>query len=1214
MLKNLISLLIIFSVLISDGAWCIRPKPSQSIEDSERHHLPSSTPSIPISHKAEDSNPPDSATAVSLREMSVFLTMGSSAETQRLLPEPSPGSHSIHMDDETENEEEGEGLNSLELSFDTREESLGYGSIQDSLPPTRQNQILSPVSLPKGLVSHPFCNLSSLTIEDVPSLYPTVLELLSTVQGLQDGDLYQQKTARFLLKTYDPIVEGRLLHRQLIAGGLGGLAIAIGVCYSTIWLYVDLVTRLSSLEGVSTTIQTSLYYDDVIGDYVQWVLLADAGIRNAKTLSQLTAPSFSEFQEKRPLSYKIFFKSLELAVYTASCPAGAFLSYALSKAMFDRSDYSVGGPPLYSVILSFTPLALALFADDVLYFGTRLSNFLKNKFQDLYVHREDIKSLHAEKIRGKLIEEFKELEYFFLHLSEESLGQAFREILVSPSSFQMVDTSLSLSKAAESLRILRTLHHYHENDPERHLPSTSSLLHHFKKIPAWGLPLLATWGRSFIFYYIVNDVLEDIGLANDPLRMVLSIVVGGQVASLVQLKFEEQGIMHAFNKIFGNKEVQSRSSSVKTRFLSAGITLHSYFCGLWMTTPYAIVGIYATQGWGLGTRIACLIPTLLTAALGNSMAMEESSRDLSNFLHVLDLTAHPSCVSQQRNKLVTLAKSYRNIFETLDSELILRLNSLLTQGNLSVLSQNREYLDENGPLSVSRFLAQTLQLDQPQEVFGKKARRFLSYAQEFLTENKKASAQIIISSAAAVIIAVMGGGNYYNAFYLDEESDSTFLFITNPLQIDYFVPLLWLDALSRNMSVICKSLSPSTLEFEHPLGKIKRGTLILRKTLTYASACLPCLVPVVCYGRFDEWFTQFESDGLSLFDFFTTTPFVFMNALSFYGPHLSRYVEALPKWIVPPHYSLGSSAEQTRGRVVREFKNLKWWVAGLKEGDIHELYDKVLGSSLDELPATSEDRENFLAAKALRTLWVLRQYSIQNQAMMPDPEPEIARKALSKSMSWILPLVASGGRTFIYWYMFYHLFEFLGLENDAANMALSVVLGGVGSLFQGLVESEATEKAIYDLSGGKKIGEDTSHSLKRRVLRIGGKVHNLVMGAVYSIPFIGIGLLATEDWALWQRLCLLAPAVLSDTLKNMMMFNESIGGAAQFVDNTAAKLTSPSAGQKRNQLVALTRRYRQMFKRLHRDILMRLDEMLESVNEDKNDFDNFDAKFLPSDY
>lgn len=150
-------------------------------------------------------------------------------------------------------------------------------------------------------------------------------------------------------------MKGKLLPKQLMAGGLAGLMIGTLVGYSTTWLYVDFVTRLSSLEGISTTIQTSLYYDDVIGDYVQWVLLADAGVRNAKTLSQLTAPSFSKFQENKPLPYKIFFRGLEVAVYTASCPAGAFLSYALSKAMFDRSDYSVGGPPLYSVILSVQP-------------------------------------------------------------------------------------------------------------------------------------------------------------------------------------------------------------------------------------------------------------------------------------------------------------------------------------------------------------------------------------------------------------------------------------------------------------------------------------------------------------------------------------------------------------------------------------------------------------------------------------------------------------------------------------------------------------------------------------------------------------------------------------------------------------------------------------------------------------------------------------------
>src|SRR3990167_9439400 len=56
-------------------------------------------------------------------------------------------------------------------------------------------------------------------------------------------------------------------------------------------------------------------------------------------------------------------------------------------------------------------------------------------------------------------------------------------------------------------------------------------------------PLIATVGRSIVFWYVIDSVCGVVGLDEDSLaRLLISVAIGGGVASLIQLKFESDSI------------------------------------------------------------------------------------------------------------------------------------------------------------------------------------------------------------------------------------------------------------------------------------------------------------------------------------------------------------------------------------------------------------------------------------------------------------------------------------------------------------------------------------------------------------------------------------------------------------------------------------------------------------------------------------------------
>lgn len=1210
MLKKILSYLIIFSILLPPESWGMKSNAFPISDDGGR----GKSHRLSVSKRAVDS--PRSGGTFSLKDMSSFIRAGSSlgSEGDYLLGNPTIQSYGRAEETEIDASALGEGGLAWHTSGDDVEGAIfsdggAYQEESDMVPGNASSSLRSSGSM--GVV-HPLSAYSPTDIENIPNLPLSVQALLRTVQALDDGDADQQRTARFLVYAYDNIIQSKLTRRQLFVGGFGGLVLASCIGTAIYWLYIESVENMLTLNGVSKTVGSYIFYEDFIDSYAQWVIFTDVACRNVKALTQLTAPSFSEVVENRGFIYKTLSKITTLTLYGASSPAALLLCYSLYKTMFDEENY-FEKLPLYSITIYIIPLALSLFIDDVVYFGSRLNPLAKTILRDYFVNRTELKSIQTERSRAKFIEEFKYLRELFLVLSDDSIEDAFEEILCSRISSNKSGERLStLLKSMESLKTLKGLHRYYTLHSQHVFAHDSkTLLNYLRKIPEWGLPLIATWGRSVIFYYIMDESFLIVGLENEPVRMTLSVILGGMVGSFVQLNFEAQGIRHLLNKFLKEKEEPSSSpSSFKHKIVKTGVTFHNYFAGLWGTIPYMVVGVYATSGWNIGPRIACLAFSGLTAFLGGAMALEESTEDVHTLLQSLDLTSQPDRTSQKRRRLIKLTQQYKDVFANLNSGVIDHIRFLFDRVVSSTNQAQERHAAQNIIMINEKLLASGLRLQLSQDTKDQKTLHFLIFTTESLTQNRVAFSQAIMSGSIGIMFAATAGVSLYGWLIINIQNsmpskitDPIFYF-TYGAEIIYIVPIFVLDALSRTIQFASSCATSSTVEFEIPAGPIRKMLEMTRTIFPYGVAGFASVLQAYYYLKYDLWFEEFEGSDI-FYDFGIMVPFIFLNSFFFYGPPLSCFVDRVFNRFSVPYHGVSSPAEEKRAAFLKEFEDLKRWFARLKDDDAHEVYDQVFNGDFHE-GGTPEQRDQYLAAGALKTLWVLRQYHTNNHHMMREPEPETYRKTFAKAVGWGLPIFASFGNAVTYWFLFYNLFQIVGLDDETISMALSILFGGViGSLGQTAVEVEATEKAVYELTGGRKIGHDTGQGFIRRSVRVLGKAQNYFFGGLLALPFIGIGMAGTANWPLWLRLCAFVPAGLAEALKNTLMFNESIGGAAQFVDNkVVAKLAYPTATQKRNQLVSLARRYRKMFKNLHSDILLKLDNMITQVEYDHSSIGN----------
>ncbi len=1145
----------------------------------------------------------------------------------------------------------------------------GWASLQDDeAGPSSDIQDRIRSILPEGV-----------NLEDLP---PSIRSLLISTVELEQGDETQQKTLQLFEYMYDYILQGKLTRKQLLVGGIGGALIAWGVTSGIAYLIIDEIISILSIKKSTYEI----IFDSFFNNYAQWIIFTDAACRNIKTLVNLTAPSTVDFEYDKGKLEKTLMRTANALVYGCSSLVGFLLCYSLYEYLggyenlfgnwsYASSFYSISEPVLS--LLVFGTQSLTLIIDDTLFFGSRLTHPLKNFLWKLFSQRKQRADSDAERWREEIVKELRILERTFLRLSDKESLEKVQRVLGPLFIVEKGEERRTPAlKIAEVLNTLKKLHTFYIlYCPEDEEPAHKPLRAVFSTCVDWGLPIIAIWGRSVIFIYVISGVLIELGLGEGTANDALSIIFGGILASGIQMNYEAQAVHHVFNQVqrlpHHTKELfyqlyasclnkpylwisssllgasiyddsptpslRGRSeeaaiqplsirsetenpeiSSIKQKIVTAGLSLHNYFAGFWTATPFMLIGYYfATEGWGMGKQLVCLLPAFLSGFLGNAMAFQESEDDLKNFVKNLGLTTNANSGAQQRKKLITVVLQYREILEKINPSLLLHFKEISDGANV----ERQEYLKEpifigglKSPLLNYRgLLSQAFHLERLLENKDLKTRRFLLYMQEFLIQNKITFNQALLSGIGGGLISTINGTiNVFNTFHRLSQLDpfKIVTFIHDSIGINYFLPFSMLDMLSRTSKIISNFLTPSITDLQDKKDGKRKFVDGFAKVLYYGAASVPSLLPV---GYFLNGSLPFEKHyGFQIFIIISyTAPCLFLNSLFFYGPRVCVYSERIFNNLFthPIDHGFPSHAEEKRCQFLKEFKDLKWWLSRLRDDDeeLHTIHHQVFSQPFLEAVATPEERERAQVTESLKTLWVLRQIHAQYQHEMVEPDPEHARKTFSKVVGWGLPLLATYGRSFIHWTIFYNLLEIIGVSDETTKIGLSVFMALIASLVQGSTEVEGTQKAVYELTLGNKVGEDTSQGWVRKTFRRLGKAQNYFMAALDTLPYIAVGMIATTDWSLWLSLATLIPAGIADMFKNVLKFNQSTGGAAQFVDQVAAKISYPTATQKRNQLVGLMRRYRKMFKKLHPDILMKLDEMLTSVTAEPQDLNSEDG-------
>ncbi|MBA3814746.1 MAG: hypothetical protein H0X26_09770 [Alphaproteobacteria bacterium] len=210
-----------------------------------------------------------------------------------------------------------------------------------------------------------------------------------------------------------------------------------------------------------------------------------------------------------------------------------------------------------------------------------------------------------------------------------------------------------------------------EQDPENWRTTTSTML-------GRGIPLAASVGRSIVFWYIIDDLLNSLGLPFGEARQFLSISLGEIIAAAFQGKMEWDTVHKAISDmLFTDDEGEiSHNPWWKTcRILGKGYT---YIQGAWNTLPYMLAGTKATRFWPTWTRVVTLLPFGIADMCNNSICFQESYADVLGAAE--SVAAHYGQVTPgyMRKTLIGLAKKFHNLYNSLHPNVVIKLELLLS--------------------------------------------------------------------------------------------------------------------------------------------------------------------------------------------------------------------------------------------------------------------------------------------------------------------------------------------------------------------------------------------------------------------------------------------------------------------------------------------------------------------------------------------------------
>ncbi len=175
-----------------------------------------------------------------------------------------------------------------------------------------------------------------------------------------------------------------------------------------------------------------------------------------------------------------------------------------------------------------------------------------------------------------------------------------------------------------------------------------------------------------------------------------------------------------------------------------------------------------------------------------------------------------------------------------------------------------------------------------------------------------------------------------------------------------------------------------------------------------------------------------------------------------------------------------SPFEALRQKNLTQFKGLKRVIYELDRDDLNNLYATIFkkkGVNLDQKEELNP--EELTINEALRILKILKPY-ITSIKMIWEMRSLKSGKNLGFSHRTVVSLIATFGRLVIFQFVLANMLGHFWLNEDGGpNFGVdlvSCILAGIfANLSQGWIEKEAVEKGVYDLLGGEKVPEGSSH-------------------------------------------------------------------------------------------------------------------------------------------
>jgi len=489
------------------------------------------------------------------------------------------------------------------------------------------------------------------------------------------------KVLAFLRYAKDYINDGKITLKQGLLGGIFGTAIGIGVGNAMPPIF------LNGIEGIGNKFHYELVWNPAIADtfttHTAVTLGIDSISRNVMIIGDLAGPTMEEFSI---LPKKVKYRKVEIdprkgaliLVYVSAGLAAFLPVYYLWRT--EESDVESDPAHKSNYLTFFWCLAPTLWIDALFSNGRALKQWVDQKFNDSLIAQTYAgNGLSSARItRRDELSRFDDLERLFKYTPDAEIHEFYEQVLTKGFKIEKngIDFPTDTIKAADALRTLQVLRQIHkdyeipEKVEENWKKATANIL-------SWGIPTIATFGRSLVFYAIINHLLGDLGLSSGVASTTLSVVFGGIIGSLLQGKVEVDAIKAGvYDLLFVEETDGDTSQNCLWKGLRKVGKGYNYVQGAWNTLPYILVGIAATSGWSVALQAATLAFFGLADMFNNTMSFHESYGGVISGIESLASYKYTTAGSK-RAKLIKLVRRYKNAYKTMSPGVLMKVDAML---------------------------------------------------------------------------------------------------------------------------------------------------------------------------------------------------------------------------------------------------------------------------------------------------------------------------------------------------------------------------------------------------------------------------------------------------------------------------------------------------------------------------------------------------------